>query len=162
MSVMMLSTLTKKTATSRVNNISQLTILCGHRKRCPFLLSTDALYGLYIMTNKSDRSPLEDQADFGLDIFKPIIVPKTKLSAKQTNSAIEVSTTRLTRIAVSMKQTAWHDIIESILFFSKIFKLFLVNNVSGHSPYHRLVKVTGLYVGIIWLVSVQRHLTINF
>ena len=59
-----------------------------------------------------------------------------------------------------MKQTAWHDIIESILFISKIYELYLVNNVSGHSPDHRLVKVTGLYVGIIWLVSVQRHLTI--
>jgi len=59
--------------------------------------------------------------DYYLDIFNPISVPKTKLSAKQPNSAIGDSTTRLTNIAVRRKLIAWHDIIGINFFISKLF-----------------------------------------
>ena len=37
----------------------------------------------------------------------------------------------------------------------------LMNDVSDHSPNHRLVKVTDLHVGEVRVVSGQRHLAIN-
>ena len=40
--------------------------------------------------------------------------------------------------------------------------LKLMDDVGDNSPDHRLVKVTDLHVGIIWIISGQRHLAINY
>ena len=56
-----------------------------------------------------------------LDILSPISVPKTKLSAKQPNSAIGDSTILLTNIAVQRKLIAWQAIIGINFFKVKFF-----------------------------------------
>ena len=40
--------------------------------------------------------------------------------------------------------------------------LKLMDDVGDNSPDHRLVKVTDLHIGIIWIISGQRHLAVNY
>ena len=40
--------------------------------------------------------------------------------------------------------------------------LKLMDDIGDNAPNHRLVKVADLYVGVVWVVSGQRHLAINY
>ena len=89
-------------------------------------LRSDSKKALELITNNIPNHRHKTKillVDYYLDIFNPISVPKTKLSAKQPNSAIGDSTTRLTNIAVRRKLIAWHDIIGINFFISKFFFL---------------------------------------
>ena len=41
-------------------------------------------------------------------------------------------------------------------------QLQLMNHVGHHSPNHRFVKVTDLHIRVVWVVSSQRHLAVNY
>ena len=40
--------------------------------------------------------------------------------------------------------------------------LKLMNDVGDNTPNHRLVKVTDLHIGVVWVFGGQRHLAVNY